>query len=131
MHPVITLLIIFMVALVGYFFPKKYNEYFYMEYHKNIVSVPLAITTAIVSSLWLLFMDSDGFWYWALLIISILFCIISIIYVLYVGWQVGAGAFEIVLAVLAQIFAIAGVIILILGVLSFVMELFGTKKKRK
>ncbi len=132
MHPIITLLIILAVALIGHFFPKRYNEYFYSEYRENAVSIPLAVATAIFSSLWLVFMDLDGFWYWFLLIASIVLCIISILRAVYVGISVKAGAFEIVFATIAQIFAAAGTIILILGVLILIIELLsGKKRKRK
>ena len=132
MHPIITLLIIVAVALIGHFFPKSYNKYFYGEYHENAVSMPLAVATAIFSSLWLLFIDLEGFWYWFLLIASIALGVTSILYAIYVGISVKAGAFEIMIAIIAQIFAIAGTIILILGVFALVMELFsGKKRKRK
>ena len=131
MHPLIILLIIVAVALIGYFFPKKYNEYFYSEYHENAVSMPLAIVTAIFSSLWLVFMDVDGFWYWFLLIASTALCIISILRTIYVGISVNAGAFEIVIATIAQILATAGVIIQILGILMLFMEFFGGKKRKR
>ena len=131
MHHLITLLIIGIVALAGYFIPRKYNEYFQNAYHEDAISMPLAIATAIFSSLWLLFMDSDGFWYWFLLIASIVLCIISVIYVIYITSSVRAGTFEIVFAVLSQILAIAGVVILIIGTIALIMELGGKKKKKR
>ena len=125
------MLIIAAIALIGYFFPKKYSEYFYSEYHENAVSMPLAVATAIFSSLWLVFMDLDGFGYWFLLIASILLCIISILRAVYVGLSVKAGAFEIAIAIIVQIFATAGTIILILGVLLLIIELFGGKNRKR
>lgn len=130
MHPVVALLIIAIVALIGYFVPKKYNEYFNDEYNVNALSMPLAIATAISTSIWLLFMDLAGFWYWFLLIASILLCVISILHAIYVGLQVRAGILEIVLAVIAQILATAGVIILIISVLAVVMKMVGRKKRK-
>ena len=132
MNPIITFLIIFAVALIGYFFPKKYNEYFRSKYYENAVSMPLAVATAIFSSLWLVFMDFEGFWYWFLLIASIVLCIISILRTVYIGISVKASAFEIIIAAIAQIFATAGTVILILGFLMLIIQLFsGKKKKRK
>ena len=131
MHPIVILLIVVTIALIGYFFPKRYNDYFYSEYHENAVCMPLAIATAVFSSLWLVFMDLDGFWYWFLLIASIVLCVVSILRTVYVGISVSAGAFEIVIAIIAQIFATAGVIILILGTLLLIMELFGGKKRKR
>ena len=131
MHPIITLLIIVALALIGHFFPKKYNKYFYSEYHENAVSMPLAVATAIFCSLWLVFMDLEGFWYWFLLIAAIVLCFISILRAIYVGISVKAGAFEIIIAAIAQIFATAGTIILILGTLLLIIELFSGKKKKR
>lgn len=131
MNPIITLLLIVTVALIGYFFPKKYNEYFYNEYRKNLVSMPLAVTTAIFSSLWLLFMDLDGFWYWFLLIASIILYIISILHAIYIGISVNASIFEMALAIIAQVLATAGVIILILGFFYIIMEHSNKKKKKR
>ena len=131
MPPIITLLIIATVALIGYVLPKKYNEYFYGEYRENAVSMPMATVTAISFSLWLLFMDFEGFWYWFLLIASIIVCIISILYTIYIGISVRASSFEIVIAVIAQILATAGVIILILGIILLIMEAFNKKKKKR
>lgn len=130
MHPIITLLIIAAVALIGYFFPKKYNEYFFDEYHQDAISMPLAVATAIFSSLWLIFMDLDGFWYWFLLIAAILLCVISVLRAIYVGICVKASALEIVLATIAQFFATAGTLILILGILMLFFKILGGKKKK-
>ena len=131
MPPIIMLLIIVAVALIGYFFPKKYNQYFCGEYHKDAVSMPLAVATAIFSSLWLVFIDLDGFWYWFLLIVAIVFCIVSVLRTIYIGICAKASVFEIAIATIAQIFATAGTIVLILGIIMLIVELFGGKKKRK
>ena len=132
MPAIVQILIIIAVALLGYFVPNKYNEYFYREYYEKIISMPLAIVTAIFSALWLIFMDTEGFWYWALLISAILMCIISVIYVIYIGLQLRARAIEIAFAALAQILAIAGIVITILVIIAFIMKASdGKKKKRK
>ena len=131
MHPIVTLLIVVVVALIGYFFPKAYNDYFDGEYRKKIVSIPLASTTAVFLALWLILMDFGGFWYWALLICSILLFVVSVLRVIYNGLSVGASIFEIIVAVLAQIFAIAGIAILIIGVFALIMEATGQKKRKR
>lgn len=131
MDSVFSLLIIGIVALLGYFVPKKYNVYFNNKYHESAISMPIAIATAIFASLWLVFMDSSAFWYWALLIVSILLCVISVLYVIYIGWQVGASGFEIVFAIFAQLLAIAGVIIMIIGLLAFIIKVFGKNTKKR
>ena len=76
-------------------------------------------------------MDLNGFWYWFLLITSIALCIISILRAVYVGITVKAGAFEIVIATIAQFLATAGTIILILGILILIIDLFGGKKRKR
>ena len=76
-------------------------------------------------------MDLDGFWHWLLLIASIVLCVASVLHAVYVGINVRARALETVIAVVAQIFATAGVIILIIGFLAFIMELFGGKKRKR
>lgn len=131
MDSVFSLLIIGIVALLGYFVPKKYNVYFNNKYHEAVISMPIAIATAIFASLWLVFMDSSAFWYWALLIVSILLCVISVLYVIYIGWQVGASGFEIVFAIFAQLLAVAGVIIMIIGLLAFIIKVFGKNTKKR
>ena len=131
MHPLLTLLIIGAVALIGYFFPKKYNESFYSQYHESIVSMPLAIVTAIFLALFLLLMDLGGFWFWSLLIASIVLSLIGILYVIYIGWKVNASPIAVIVAIVAQIFATAGVLILIIGVIAAIMQIFGGTKKKK
>ena len=131
MSYIIKLLIVGAIVLVGYYFPKSYNEYFRNKYHEAVVCTPLAVSTAIAAVLWLLFMDQEGFWYWAFLIAAISLCAVSVIYAISIGCRAEAGVFEIIVAVLAQIFATAGVTVLILVIIGFIMELFGGKKKRR
>lgn len=131
MHPIVTLLIVVIVALIGYFFPKAYNEYFYGEYRQKVVSIPLASATAVFLALWLILMDFGGFWYWALLICSILLFVVSVLHAVYTGVVAGASVFEIIVAVLAQVFAIAGIAILIIGVFALVMEAVGQSKRKR
>ena len=131
MNPILTILIVVVVGLLGYFVPKKFNEYFNDEYDTKIVSTPLAVTTAILVALWFLFMDTSEFLYWALLIASIVLCVISIVYVVYIGLMTRASIFEILLGIVSQILAIAGTAILVLGVIVLVMQFFTGNKKRK
>ena len=131
MHPVITLILIISIALIGYILPKKYNEYFFNAHHRNATSMPLAVATAVASALWLLFIDADGFWYWFLLIASILLYIISTLYVIHNGLQVQANTMELAFAVFAQILATAGTIIIIIGIVWLFVELLGGKKKKR
>ena len=131
MHPVVSLLLIGLVALLGHVVPKKYNAYFQRKYHEDAVSMPLAVVTAIFASLWLIFMDVEGFWYWFLLIGTIALSVVSVVYAICVSLQVGAGAFEIAFAIFAQILAIAGIAILIISVFAMIMEGFGGKKKKR
>ena len=93
--------------------------------------MPLAVATAVASALWLLFIDADGFWYWFLLIASILLYIISTLYVIHNGLQVQANTMELAFAVLAQILATAGTIIIIIGIVWLFVELLGGKKKKR
>ena len=102
-----------------------------IKYYEKAVSTPLAIATAVSFSLWLLLMDMEGFWYWALLVVSVLLCIISVIYVVYIGTQVRAGVFEIVFAIVTQLLATAGVVILIIVFIAAIMGLLDKSKKRK
>lgn len=127
----LTLLIVVILALIGYILPKKYDEYFYHKYHEKVVSMPLAIATAVSVTLWLLLLDFDGFWFWASLIVAILLCIASMLCVAYTAWQVRAGTLEIILVVLSQLFATAGVLILIIGVIAMIMKMLGGNKKRR
>lgn len=131
MDTIITLIVIAVVGLLGYFVPQKFNEYFMDEYHQKIISTPLAVTTAILVALWLILMDTSAFWYWALLIAAIVLCVISIIYVIYIGLMTRASIFEILIAIIVQMLAIAGVVIIVLGVVVLLMDLFTGKKKRK
>ena len=131
MNSVVTLLVIVIVALIGYFIPKKFDDYFQSEYHENIISMPLAVATAIFSSLWLLFMDVEGIWYWFLMIGAIALLAVSIARAIFVGVSVQAGVLEIVFAVILQTVATVGVIILILGVIALIMGLFGNKRRKR
>ncbi len=131
MYRILVFSVIIVIMLIGYFLPKKYNDYFYNKYYEKAVSTPLAIATAVSFSLWLLLMDMEGFWYWALLVVSVLLCIISVIYVVYIGTQVRAGVFEIVFAIVTQLLATAGVVILIIVFIAAIMGLLDKSKKRK
>jgi hypothetical protein len=128
MKKLIAILLIGIISLVGYLFPKKYNEYFRRKYHENIVSMPLATTTAVFCVTFLLVMDNEGFWFWTLLIAAIVLLIASIIYAICIGTQTRANAFETAIGALAQICAIVGIVIIIILILTLI---FGNKKKKK
>lgn len=125
------LLIVIVVSILGYMFPKAYNEHFREKYHEEVVSMPLAAATAVTFLLWMTPIIESAFWDGAILVISILICVVAVLRSVYLGVISGAGVGEIITAVVAQMVAIAGVVIVLFILIGMFSSMSGGKKKKR
>ena len=114
---------------LGYYFPKTYSECFKKEYGEECISWPLSIITALAIVAWLIFFETNAFWFWFLLIVAIICVVLSILYAIGTSKQVGATVLQTVLAVLAQLLSITGIVILVIIIIGAIMNSGKRRKK--
>ena len=112
-------------------FPKAYNEHFREKYYEEVVSMPLAAATAVTFLLWMTPIIESAFWDGAILVISILLCVVAVLRSAYLGIISGASVGEIITAVVAQMVAIAGVAIVLFVLIGMFSSMSGGKKKKR
>ena len=130
MKLIVLVLICAVVMGVFYYLPKAFNESFKRKYGYDVRSWPLAALSAVLVVAGLLMMDADiGN------LLYVLYAVFGLIFagvLFYCGYNAGAAGgsvLEVLLAVLLQIFATAGVVVFILLIVGTIMN-SGKKRKR-
>ncbi len=131
MESLIKWVLIAAVILVGYYFPKAYNNYYFSRYHDNGVSWGLAVLSVIMLVVAVVIGQDGGLLFSFLMTLFALSVIGSLVYCWISATKLGATVFDKVVLILAQLAATFGIVAFLVIVIAALNSLDKHKKKRK
>ena len=120
------ILIIAAISIVCYYLPKEFSNSFRRKHGSSPISWPFAIVSAVLLLLSFILGDNNELVFWLLFCVFALFFLFVLFYCASVAARAGASVGEIILTIILQIFATAGIAIVVLLVLGSI----GKKRKR-
>lgn len=131
MESLIKWILIAAVILVGYYFPKSYNNYYFSRYQDNGVSWLLAVVSVIILVIAVIIGQDGGLLFGILMTLFVLSVIGSLAYCWISATKLGATVFDKVVLMLAQLSATFGIVAFLIIAIAALNSLDNHKKKRK